>query len=404
MPGPTKDRSCTDVLCLLVFVAFLIGWGVVGYFGKWNFVDFTEKNSVKATGLPEGYTVKGRKNNDSYIVDSTKKNQQIPFRNPVAKKKWFEKKKYRRLDQKKHGKSRRETSSMGNIVDLPRKPRKKLIQTYDKVTILLLTIKSGNTLQEQTVWKYCWRPPLARKKNSEKLGTEKRHRSIKLRALGTADHPVESRRLEIANCFWTAKMMGRFVRVDGLPGAAPDEQFLALSIVSLHLVLGFSVANSLNEPFSSDFFVVFVGLFLATDFTTLVAIRNVRSVDATVGSRQICSRVLRGSATIYRVARFGRREGGRGGGSFLRHLPSFMAALCRELRPSVKWERLSDSRHARADVRYCASIAKDYSRHIPCGRFQWFAGHRLSVPEISTKSPLHLSARCDIFTILFNAL
>lgn len=147
---------------------------------------------------------------------------------------------------------------MGNIVDLPRKPRKKLIQTYDKVTILLLTIKSGNTLQEQTVWKYCWRPPLARKKNSEKLGTEKRHRSIKLRALGTADHPVESRRLEIANCFWTAKMMGRFVRVDGLPGAAPDEQFLALSIVSLHLVLGFSVANSLNEPFSSDFFVVFV--------------------------------------------------------------------------------------------------------------------------------------------------
>ncbi len=258
MPGPTKDRSCTDVLCLLVFVAFLIGWGVVGYFGKWNFVDFTEKNSVKATGLPEGYTVKGRKNNDSYIVDSTKKNQQIPFRNPVAKKKWFEKKKYRRLDQKKHGKSRRETSSMGNIVDLPRKPRKKLIQTYDKVTILLLTIKSGNTLQEQTVWKYCWRPPLARKKNSEKLGTEKRHRSIKLRALGTADHPVESRRLEIANCFWTAKMMGRFVRVDGLPGAAPDERFLALSIVSLHLVLGFSVANSLNEPFSSDFFVVFV--------------------------------------------------------------------------------------------------------------------------------------------------
>ena len=41
---------------------------------------------MKATGLPEGYTVKGRKNNDSYIVDSTKKNQQIPFRNPVAKK------------------------------------------------------------------------------------------------------------------------------------------------------------------------------------------------------------------------------------------------------------------------------------------------------------------------------
>jgi solute carrier family 44 (choline transporter-like protein), member 2/4/5 len=32
--GPIKNRSCTDVLCLLLFVAFLIGWGVVGYFGN----------------------------------------------------------------------------------------------------------------------------------------------------------------------------------------------------------------------------------------------------------------------------------------------------------------------------------------------------------------------------------
>ena len=32
--GPVKDRSCTDVLCLLVFIAFLAGWGIVGYFGK----------------------------------------------------------------------------------------------------------------------------------------------------------------------------------------------------------------------------------------------------------------------------------------------------------------------------------------------------------------------------------
>ena len=31
--GPVKDRSCTDVLCLLVFIAFLVGWGIVGYFG-----------------------------------------------------------------------------------------------------------------------------------------------------------------------------------------------------------------------------------------------------------------------------------------------------------------------------------------------------------------------------------
>jgi len=31
--GPVKNRSCTDVLCLLIFVAFLAGWGIVGYFG-----------------------------------------------------------------------------------------------------------------------------------------------------------------------------------------------------------------------------------------------------------------------------------------------------------------------------------------------------------------------------------
>ena len=34
--GPVKNRSCTDVLCLLIFVAFLAGWGIVGYFGKYS--------------------------------------------------------------------------------------------------------------------------------------------------------------------------------------------------------------------------------------------------------------------------------------------------------------------------------------------------------------------------------
>ncbi|GAB6031527.1 hypothetical protein CHUAL_009296 [Chamberlinius hualienensis] len=28
--GPVKDRGCTDIFCLLIFVAFLIGWGVIG--------------------------------------------------------------------------------------------------------------------------------------------------------------------------------------------------------------------------------------------------------------------------------------------------------------------------------------------------------------------------------------
>ncbi|XP_047737177.1 choline transporter-like protein 2 isoform X1 [Hyalella azteca] len=31
--GPVKSRSCTDILCLLLFVMFLVGWGVVAAFG-----------------------------------------------------------------------------------------------------------------------------------------------------------------------------------------------------------------------------------------------------------------------------------------------------------------------------------------------------------------------------------
>lgn len=29
--GPVKKRGCTDVLCLLLFLAFLGGWGFVAY-------------------------------------------------------------------------------------------------------------------------------------------------------------------------------------------------------------------------------------------------------------------------------------------------------------------------------------------------------------------------------------
>ncbi len=31
--GPIKNRGCTDILCLLIFIAFLVGWGVVGVYG-----------------------------------------------------------------------------------------------------------------------------------------------------------------------------------------------------------------------------------------------------------------------------------------------------------------------------------------------------------------------------------
>ena len=31
--GPFKKRSCTDVVCLLLFLAFLGGWGFVAYVG-----------------------------------------------------------------------------------------------------------------------------------------------------------------------------------------------------------------------------------------------------------------------------------------------------------------------------------------------------------------------------------
>ena len=33
--GPIKNRGCTDVLCLLLLLAFLGGWGFVGY---WAFI------------------------------------------------------------------------------------------------------------------------------------------------------------------------------------------------------------------------------------------------------------------------------------------------------------------------------------------------------------------------------
>lgn len=34
--GPIKDRSCTDVICLLLFIVFLLGWGVVSVYAFVN--------------------------------------------------------------------------------------------------------------------------------------------------------------------------------------------------------------------------------------------------------------------------------------------------------------------------------------------------------------------------------
>ena len=31
--GPVKSRSCTDILCLLLFLVCIVGWGGVSYVG-----------------------------------------------------------------------------------------------------------------------------------------------------------------------------------------------------------------------------------------------------------------------------------------------------------------------------------------------------------------------------------
>ena len=31
--GPVKNRKCTDVACLIVFISFLCGWGVIAFYG-----------------------------------------------------------------------------------------------------------------------------------------------------------------------------------------------------------------------------------------------------------------------------------------------------------------------------------------------------------------------------------
>jgi hypothetical protein len=32
--GPLQKRSCTDIICLLLFIAFIVAWAAVGIYGK----------------------------------------------------------------------------------------------------------------------------------------------------------------------------------------------------------------------------------------------------------------------------------------------------------------------------------------------------------------------------------
>ena len=34
--GPTRDRNCTDVVCLLLFCAFLVAWAIVAFYAAIN--------------------------------------------------------------------------------------------------------------------------------------------------------------------------------------------------------------------------------------------------------------------------------------------------------------------------------------------------------------------------------
>ena len=34
--GPIKNRGCTDIICLLLFLAFCVGWAVIGIYGFVN--------------------------------------------------------------------------------------------------------------------------------------------------------------------------------------------------------------------------------------------------------------------------------------------------------------------------------------------------------------------------------
>ncbi len=49
--GPVKKRSCTDVICLLIFIAFLGGWGFVAFMGMTT----GDINKVRAKSKVESF-------------------------------------------------------------------------------------------------------------------------------------------------------------------------------------------------------------------------------------------------------------------------------------------------------------------------------------------------------------
>lgn len=44
--GPVKNRSCTDIVCLIIFIAFLFGWGIIGFYGKHQLEIHFQSNRV----------------------------------------------------------------------------------------------------------------------------------------------------------------------------------------------------------------------------------------------------------------------------------------------------------------------------------------------------------------------
>ena len=55
--GPVKNRSCTDILCLLLFVFCIVGWAGVSYIG-FRVRDFSDDklqdSSVSVSGWESG--------------------------------------------------------------------------------------------------------------------------------------------------------------------------------------------------------------------------------------------------------------------------------------------------------------------------------------------------------------
>lgn len=79
--GPVKDRSCTDVFCLIIFIAFLVGWGIVGYFGMIVFL-FLNSYTISTDCAPTKLATSGDETglNVTDSVWSRSRRLMFPFR------------------------------------------------------------------------------------------------------------------------------------------------------------------------------------------------------------------------------------------------------------------------------------------------------------------------------------